>query len=793
MRILKRNLAFVLALVMALSLTVSAANVKDYKDADDVTFVEAVDVLTSMGVLEGSDGSFNPTMTLNRAEAAKIISYLMLGKTSADNLKAVTAPFNDVSAAHWASGYIANCVNEGIIGGYGNGNFGPNDQLTATQFAKMLLCAVGYGVNGEFTGAGWEVEVNKLALSLGVYNGNLGVNFGAACTREEAALYAFNALTKVKTVKYSELLGSYYTGSNAFDTDGGVTLNELCGYNYKKSTTNSAAQDAFGRKGYVWVNGKNKVVTDMYAADADATYTKKVTAKTLYTDLGLDATVKAENISITIDGKLITDNEFSIVKNSTTELPGSGNGVLTEVYTKEDNNGNISVEIVMINTYLAEVASVNTSKETVTVRFLSNVTAKTAFETTAFEKEDLVLVTIANDEIQTMELAEQIDGELTARSKDTYVKLDGEKYEYAETAVTANLNAAKFDTENTLVVDNYGYALDIAAVSEKAADVEGYVKVTKAASTEDSFGDPKDGLVQVKYFANGTKEVLNVVVENQVPSGTTGSKELCFKTINAQGKVEWNALTTIENLTDGEAVYGYNITDDDEIVLTELAANTYAYDDSTSVNFDAKRVGTVGAKSYRLNAATTAVVVEDGDVDTYEGYSNIDFEAKDVEILLILDSSLIKEVYILGDIGNTSDDAVTIFYGGDTEEVDETYSMISVYEADGEIHDYTVKTSMLVDKTIEKNTAYNVKVDSDGEITAVVQTHGKAKVTKVADDGMSFQIDAADWGQDTWYLADDITVWNVTDGIASDYLEEGDTVSFDVDKGYTVVEIFIVG
>ena len=88
MRIFKRNLALVLAFVMAMSLTVSAMGVEDYKDANDINFVEAVDVLTEMGILEGTDGVFNATKVLKRAEAAKIISYMTLGKTSADTSSA---------------------------------------------------------------------------------------------------------------------------------------------------------------------------------------------------------------------------------------------------------------------------------------------------------------------------------------------------------------------------------------------------------------------------------------------------------------------------------------------------------------------------------------------------------------------------------------------------------------------------------------------------------------------------------------------------------------------------------
>ncbi|MBQ2651624.1 MAG: S-layer homology domain-containing protein, partial [Clostridia bacterium] len=125
MRILKRNLAFVLAMVMALSLTVSAKGIEDYTDANEIAFAEAVDVLTEMGILEGTDGVFNPTDILTREQGAKIIAYLMLGKSAADNLNVAEAPFTDVPANRWSAGYIAYCASQGIVKGVNANEFNP--------------------------------------------------------------------------------------------------------------------------------------------------------------------------------------------------------------------------------------------------------------------------------------------------------------------------------------------------------------------------------------------------------------------------------------------------------------------------------------------------------------------------------------------------------------------------------------------------------------------------------------------------------------------------------------------
>lgn len=67
MKNLKRllSLVVVMALLCALPLTVSAAGADNYTDSGDITYTEAVDVLTGIGVLQGlTDGSYGPDHTM---------------------------------------------------------------------------------------------------------------------------------------------------------------------------------------------------------------------------------------------------------------------------------------------------------------------------------------------------------------------------------------------------------------------------------------------------------------------------------------------------------------------------------------------------------------------------------------------------------------------------------------------------------------------------------------------------------------------------------------------------------
>ena len=209
MRTLKKSLALVLALVMVLGLGVvgaSADNKLDsYTDAGEIgdAYVEAVGVLTGLGIVDGrTDTEIVPEATYNRAEAAKIIAYMLLGKDQADALKATVAPFEDVSVDFWAAGYIAYCAELGIISGMTETTFEPYGTLTGYQWAKMLLVAVGYGKNGEFEGDSWSLNTATVVAKTDLNEGDLAAADHVALRREQAMLFAFNALN-LKQVTYS--------------------------------------------------------------------------------------------------------------------------------------------------------------------------------------------------------------------------------------------------------------------------------------------------------------------------------------------------------------------------------------------------------------------------------------------------------------------------------------------------------------------------------------------------------------------------------------------------------------
>ena len=225
---MKKLLALVLALVMTLSLAVVGSNAA-FKDADKVneTYSEAVNVLSGMKVFQGyTDGSFQPKGAITRAEVAAIVYRLYTGDVADKqaSLYATYNKFSDMDGAKWAAGYIGYCANAGLVKGYDAKTFGPADKVTGYQALAMILRAVGYDKNNEFTGADWQLHVAQYAQQLGVLKNVKNEDLNAPASRELVAELLFRTAAEVPTVTYTAALGY-----NSMSSIIGTTKNDTLG------------------------------------------------------------------------------------------------------------------------------------------------------------------------------------------------------------------------------------------------------------------------------------------------------------------------------------------------------------------------------------------------------------------------------------------------------------------------------------------------------------------------------------------------------------------------------------
>ena len=96
---------------------------------------EAVDYVYQNGMMNGvSESAFDPNGTTTRAQIVTILHRLE-SEPAADN---GGVPLTDIPAGKWYTAAVRWAASTGIVDGYGDGRFGPNDQITREQLAVIL-------------------------------------------------------------------------------------------------------------------------------------------------------------------------------------------------------------------------------------------------------------------------------------------------------------------------------------------------------------------------------------------------------------------------------------------------------------------------------------------------------------------------------------------------------------------------------------------------------------------------------------------------------------------------------
>ena len=217
MRNLKKILALALALVMSLSLMATANAFTDDDSIND-TYETAVTVLSGLKVFQGyDDGTFQPKGAITRAEVAAIIYRIVTGDV-ADTQVGIYADYNkfdDVASTSWYAGYVNFCANAEYIKGYDARTFGPNDPVTGYQALAMILRALGYDKNGEFTGTNWTIQTAAVGEQRGITKNITAGTLGVPATREVVAEILFRAILVPKAT-YTPAFG-YQTSVNGVE------------------------------------------------------------------------------------------------------------------------------------------------------------------------------------------------------------------------------------------------------------------------------------------------------------------------------------------------------------------------------------------------------------------------------------------------------------------------------------------------------------------------------------------------------------------------------------------------
>ncbi len=576
---LKKVIASICVIAMMLTTVAFAATYSDV--AEDSAYYEAIETLNKLGIVTGyEDGTYKPEAGVTRAEMAALIARIQGYGESAAGQTATS--FVDVPASHWASGYVASAASTGIINGYGDGNFGPDDSVLFEQAVKMIMAALGYTPYAEYNGGypgGYLAAAQRYNVTANVSNATMG--------------------TEANRGTIAQLL------ANAIDTP----LMQQVGW-----TTN-------GEVDYVICDGKNgndyKTLMSEYL---NVVKIRGVVTENVYTDLYADKEIDTEDDEVVVidivDTFDTTNKDFKMNENDEyvgtidTFLVGEsdaadfiGKSVIAYVQEVDDEYAIVSiVEDTTRNDILTiDLSQFNTINANGKFEYYKTTSAKTATAVALADEDDIAVVynnAFYADGLDVFGDIVEEDGATLDGGMITLIDNNDEKgYDviFVEVAETAVVDKAEegFATFKVATARNY-----IAELEVDEDDTDKIVKVTKDGE-EIALADLAEwNVLSIIAASEDADYILAEVVANEVigtitseSKSTTSATEKAYKIGSDKYDVAAGAYG-VETIAVGEGgifyidKYGKIAAFNEDAALASGVAANYAYVTAATIDED---------------------------------------------------------------------------------------------------------------------------------------------------------------------------------------------------------------
>ena len=290
-----KNLKKVLALVLAFACAFTMFAGAAFTDQADIKVdSEVVDTLVSLGVINGYTDG--SFKPNDTVTRAEMAKMIYVLRTGNSDASAYN---NDKTTftdinGHWARGYVKYCQSLGIIAGQSATKFAPDQTVTAQEAAKMLLVTLGY----DATKAGLVgAGWASKTNALADENGlleDVNTSFTAACPRQYAAQLIYNAIDTATVVWRDDA----YTK-----------------YNYDGKENKTIGEKYMGLEKFeAKDNNHNNILTEVKKEDNRDTYAITVNGKT-FTRVVSDYTNSSYDFVIVGGVVLFADETQGSVKN----------------------------------------------------------------------------------------------------------------------------------------------------------------------------------------------------------------------------------------------------------------------------------------------------------------------------------------------------------------------------------------------------------------------------------------------------------------------------------------------
>lgn len=701
--------------------------------------------LNYAGVLKGyTDGTFRPDKQVTRAEFAKV-AVLALGYTD-DQVKLLQGKtkFSDVPADHWATGYINLAVSQGIIKGYTNGTFKPNNLVNVAEALTVFVQGLHINVNPSTTGQ-WYHPYLLEANRAGIYDTKETPT--NAAPRDVIAKYADKFM---ETSVYAN--GAYYDkDGNASGTYKRLPIVKAAVLSYDKSNdklklVGQSSEISIASNAQVYGNIVNGAEVEYIVKNGKIAFINVVTEDAnivegiIKTGLNFTTAVGDEKkFKALVDGKevvLEVESGVSVTRASIgkkfTAVVGD-DGKITSI-TISNNSTKGLVE--KTSTVSGSRAKKEIKVDGTTYELASGAgiygkahpkARATAGTFSEIEKGDLVELTL------------DVNGKVS-------------EVQYTKLSVTAPIT---IDTDdNTISFDNYDY--------DVLTDTDLYVD-EKSVSELEKLKDDEIAILTFDEEGNVTKvEQGTAVLGNMQIADTTGYSLTAAATVKVDGKV-YTILPTAKLTIDGKSVYATSIANDQ---LNDYRITTWKTRVGTKdiVELAAEKQT---VKGYVTSQTSKTVKVNGKVYDLLPGVSiDDDAETNDKEYTLTLN--------IDGKVKAVSGAAKTVSGVVDEVEIlDENGRTTSVrVQLDGK--DYTSDDKEAV-SGLDQFEFATLTLDRDGHVTRS-SVEGKKAYTNVAFKGIESRVNGVKY----LYFTDYSSVLKLTNNFQVKYYDGSDLKAGDI-------------
>lgn len=756
---MNKNLKKVISSVAALTMVASsvAAFAVDFPDVESTaSYAQAVQELSALDVISGyDDGTFGPDKLVTRAEITKMIVDALAERSSAE-ASTESTKFADVSADHWAKGYINQGVADGFIAGMSDTEFDPDANVTYVQAQKMLVSAIGYETFAQGQG-GWPTGYKTYAASLDITKGISGIKDSTELTRAQVAQMIDNAMDaplcviagwkpewngtqtpnlEVRDGKEGRAYETLFTEKHdAYKVYGRVTETSKTGsVDTDKVTFQVEKADNFDDEE---VKADSPVSEDMYIGDSKAdnylrTYSQALIQKNdddEFTILSIAAA--AANKSVTVASEDFDENKSTdealyffpagTTKGSTKYQLDTTNGVTIYI-----NGVESSKSIAELRDYLDknETASVTLQKETET----GSTSTSAKYNTIMVSS----YVTAIVDEVidKTNETSVNFDTYSSGIQAKMTVNKDDDNYTYSFKLDGKEIEATDLQQNDVL---NISYDTTGAFKDSSFYDVivtRNVVDGVKCTSINDSKGE---------YTIGGTKykaaEGMDIDVETsteyslyldhfgriaKADENSVSKNYGVLKNIYKKAGGDYMAQIITKNGTEEE----YKVDSDNvtayKSYLVKSDADGAVYD-STNKKTDAYPKQVV---EYSVSSSSNKITIKNGGVIApttadaeYKESGNKIGSVKMADSTVILDLSEVdtKDTYSV--VSSLNDGSNYVAYGYDKSKSDNTYRFVIITEGTSSVFNSETQLAIFNGSEVVDNdgdkTAYNLVVNGE--------------------------------------------------------------------------------